>query len=358
MTEPQAQNSLAEALPGEFFSQPLTFSAVWRETSAMARRHGLAFMGTLVVPVGKILLGLYGALGVSLAFTNWMSQPGQAFFVEEHRLLVLAVALVLPLAGLLLFINGCWQYVVHWASLCRNVREVLENRPPKFKAAYDVIAQQKKPLFVQWVSLLFVLLPLLPFAPLLLLPLLAGPILQLPNGFIFLAILAGLLLGGVLGLAWLAAQVLLTYGFQILALEETPGSISKIFKESVRLTLRRPWLTLGLQLSLFVATNYVLTVPINTLLRFSRLSQPLDQLHGWFAGSLGVSWQDTIQQMQLSGLAAQVMTQLKSEQLTLIQGFTDAIVGVVIPLLLLPLGTMAFTLVYLHLRSQSAESAE
>jgi hypothetical protein len=340
-----------------FLKEPLTFGSVMRRTLAMARSHGAAFMRVLLLPVGKVLLGFYGSLAGSLFISQWATQPERLLFFQQYSVLFIALLLVILLLGLGLCFQGFWEYLIYSVSLCRNVREVSEthseNRPPDFKTAYLEIDRHRKALLARWAGIVLVLLPLFPLLPAVGLPLLTALIPQLPIGVMALSVLAGLLLGGLLGLVWLVMQILLTYGLQALALTEAPSNVMTLAQDSMRLTRQRPWLTLGLQVVLFLCTNYLFTVPLVALLRFARLLAPLDDLHGWLSGILLADGMEQMTHLDLGALGAPLLAQLESLRPSLVSGLTDAAVGGSITLLLLPLGTMAFTLVYGHAQANA-----
>jgi len=338
----------------EIADQALTFVNVWRKTLQVSRQHGWAMVCALLVPVGKMLLGLYGSMVLTLLFVQWNTQPERLGQVQDHAWIILLVSLGIALLGLAIFLNGCWQYMVYWVSLCRNAQQAFENQPMDIPGAHQEVNRFKKGVYARWLAVVFFLLPVLPWLPWCFFPFLALALHTEPALILLVALLV-LSVSGLLGIAWLAAQIMLTYGIQALSLEPVSPSILPVMKRSVSLTLQRPWLTLGLQASLFLVTSYILPMPAVFLLRFSRLVQPLDDLNGWLCATVSGSWMDAMPQENEGEILHKVTQVLSTDGhinlLSLAQGVTDSMLGMTISLLLLPLGTIAFTWVYLHLRS-------
>lgn len=329
----------------------LTFGSIIRRTMNLVRQGGWTMARALLMPVGLIVVGLYSSLALSLWMEQWLAQPAMIAFTQENKVLAILAILLPCLLGLSLFLRGGWQYMVYWASLCRNVRELCENRPMDIKTAYEAIAIHRRPVYVRWLSLLC-MLPLIPLGSLLGLPFLGSLMSPVTPMAGWLLMLAGIFLGGVLGLGWLVAQWLLSYGFQAIALEAVEPTLWPLCRQSARLTLQRPWLTIGLQAVLFLLSNYILTIPAAFLLRFTRILTPLDDLNGWLIHTIVGNFADVLSPGAMSGLMDQLLVQMQVNQVSLAQGATDSIISMVTSLLLLPLGTIAFTLVYMGLRGQ------
>lgn len=344
-------------IPTGMSAGALTFWGVMALTLAMARQQGWAFIRVLLPPVSRMALGLYAALVLGLLFVNGLTQPEYAQFTSEYLALVLAAVLAICAGSLFLFFQGTWQYFVAWVSLCRNVEEALEGRPLDFKAAYAMVSGPKKAIYLKWLALLC-LLPAFPLIPIVALPALILLMPQAPAYTLPVLMLIGLLLGGLFGLGWLVVQILLTYGFQVIAFAEEPFSLSAVIGRSVALTRQRPWLTLALQAVLFGLTNYMLPLPTVFLLRFARVLAPLDDLHNWLAEIILGSWADMLHQAGVWAMAGTAMSALQENRLSIAQGVTDAVVSLNLSLLLLPLGTIAFTWVYLRLNRPVGHLAE
>jgi hypothetical protein len=350
--ENEEQPPLAARRLAGFNAEPeRTLAGVLGKAWMLYRQCGWDFTQVLLFPVSKIVLGLYGAIVLSQLFTQWMTQPAQASFTTDHLILVIIVLLGICGVCFFFFFQGAWQYLVYWVSLCRNVPEVLAGQTPDFKAAYAVVEGSKKAVYIQWLALLC-LLPLAPIVTLAGLPAMGLLMAHAPASVFLVLLLLGVLVGGLLGLVWLVVQVLLSYVFQVLALEETLQGIEPVLWRSVTLTRQRPWLTLGLQVVLLILTAYILPILGSLLLRFARVASPLDDLHAWLFGTLLGNIADSIHQAGLWGVAGQGVSLLQAHYVAMAQGTTDAVVSAILSLFLLPLGTIAFTLVYLGLSQQ------
>jgi hypothetical protein len=156
--------------------------------------------------------------------------------------------------------------------------------------------------------------------------------------------LVGLGIPVLLLLVWSVLTIPMSLVFQVMVFQPTAGNNPvPILLESGRLVIQRLWTTLGLQLILFLATNYVLTMPVAFLGRLFHLVAPLDALHQWVLG------------LVLHNLTTQPDSHLALQQWTsalpglvpeLARGWTDSTVMLIMTALLLPLGTFVFTLLY------------
>ena len=332
-------------------SASLSWGDLLCQAGTLYRQVGWSFTWALVPAVAQLILGLYTALVLSLWFETWMASPAQINYAMTHPSLVVIGILAICGGGLFFFFRGSWQYLMHWVSLCRNVQEVVDGDTPDFKATYTEWvgpqAGKDKVLMAEWLAL-WCCLPALPLVPLLGLPLLGGLLSATPAIAVILMLL-GILLGGILGVVWLGIQFLLTYGFQVVALEGHGQKLLPLLWRSGRLTARHPWMALAFQGLLLIFTNFILITPLVALLRFARLLAPLDALHQWL---VGVVAGNATEVMQNAGVLQQLEPLLKALNVNLLtvgHSVTDSVVGLIITLLLLPLGTMVFTLSYLEI---------
>ncbi len=347
----QQSDECSKPAQDESGSESMSWGDLLCQAGVLYREVGLSFTWALVPAVAQLLVGIYIAMMGSLWFETWMASAAQVDYAMTHPSLVVIAILLIGGGGLFLFFRGSWQYLVHWVSLCRNVQEFVDGETPDFRAAYadwfGPDAGQNKVLLAEWL-VLWCCLPALPLLPLVGLPLL-GALLAVPPGVSIALMIVGFLAGGLFGLVWLGLQFLLTYGFQVVALEGQGESLWPLLWRSGRLAVRHPWLTLLFQVVLFVSTNFVLVVPVVKLLRVIRVLAPLDAVHQWLAGVLAGNASELLQN---AGVLQQVTTPLKLlhvDLLTVGPSITDSVVGLTITLLLLPLGTLVFTLTYLEM---------
>lgn len=299
-------------------------------------RHWKAFTLTLLWPVGQILLGMYASQILTLLFTQW-AQP----FFATFPVPVLSGVLLIALGSVFLILRGTWQYLVYWASLSINAWEAEEDRPIDFKGAYQSIVQTKKLSYSVLVATYFSL-PLLVLIPVFIMSAVGA---LLGQQMLELLFIVGMLQSFVLSLGWILSLILFSFVFQVAAFEKgIPVNPGPTFMLSAKLVLKRFWETLGLQLIVFLTTNFLIPQPIVLLANLTQLSKPLDWLHHWLIRQLltGNS-QDLVGQPSLIENLLQNNEHLAQ---LLAQTLTAFTIGGTLTLLLLPFGTIVFTLLY------------
>jgi hypothetical protein len=310
-------------------------------------QHGWPLTRVLLLPTLYILIGLYSCLILCHGFINTVTDHYMAL-AQQHLLLFLAIVAVLALGTLSLFFKGFWQYAVYWTSLNLNAQEALTGQPLDIPAAYRLIAQEKrvayKLLLVAYGALAGLAVTVFVACALLatLLTLLQNPVAA--GGLLLIGLVVSTLLLGL----WVILTIPMSLAFQVMVFQPTaqPNPLP-ILLESGRMVMKRFWATLGLQLILLIATNYLLTLPIAFVARVSRLVMPLDALHQWLIGMLLSS---AASDPGSDPTVRQLISTMQGMAPELAHGWTDATVMLAVTALLLPLGTFAFTLLYRDIR--------
>lgn len=299
-------------------------------------RHWKPLTLTLLWPLGQVWLGIYASQILPLFFMRWMA-PHFAYFPVP----ILGGILLITLLCVALMLRGTWQYLVYWASLCLNAWQVEEGQPINTRAAYLSMVQDKKLPYSVLIGTYFTLplIVFLPFLVMLTLSLMLGQPLQ------ELLLLVGILQSAVLSLVWLFSLILFSFTFQVAAFENgIPVHPGPTFRLSAKLALKRFWDTLVLQLIVFLITNCLIPQPIVLLASLTRISQPLDWLHLWILQeTLGHSAQDLL---TTSPLLAALLNPNGALFPELARALTAISIGSVVTMLLLPFGTLVFTLLY------------
>ncbi len=327
--------SLMDQLPHPGTESSL--QGILKRSFMLYKQSGFAFTRVLILPVLQILAGIYGALALNFWYTHVMLE-NYGTLIGEHIWQWLGGLAVILTAALLLFKKGFLETTLLVASLNRNVLEVLQGKPPDFKTAYHNFAKTRWRAYTLLLSAYMLLL-----VPVILPLVLALPLAASAGDFASVVLFMGLLGTLVLGCLWLVSCVLLTFIFQIAAFEPLPLNPWPTFMQSARLVWRAPFRTLFLQVILLVLTSYILPWPVIMLLRLAHATVPLDMWHTWMLTTF----------MDNATLDVSMLDLLESNLPAVAALFTDSLVGMVVTMLLLPLGTFAFTLLYLHLGPNS-----
>ncbi|WP_373531251.1 hypothetical protein [Vampirovibrio sp.] len=330
MSEPAPKGSPAHPLPHR-----LDCWAILGRAISLYSAHWQAFTRVLLWPVLQIGLGVYISQTLSLLVIT-ISEP----ILHDYWWLILGGLLLMVGFGLFLMFRGAWQYAVYWASLCRNAWEADQGLPLDFKNAYQNIVREKKAGYLT-LSGTYFSLPLLTFMPVLLFSLLGSMVGPSALEVLFLA---GFLQSLLLMAVWLFSLVPLSFVFQIAAFEKgIPINPLPIFRLSLKLTLKRFWSVLSLQMLVFLMTNCLIPQPLIWLARFTHAITPLDWIHQQLIQTLLSGNPSLWREMPWPGgsmLSDPSITQM------LVHTLSDLCLSTFITLLLLPLGTFIFTLLY------------
>ncbi len=300
-------------------------------------RHWKAFTGVLIGPVAQMVVGVYGSQIINL----WLLDQNQALAMRYPWVAIgLTIVVTLLCTGLIL--RGGWQYMLYWASLCLNAWEAENGQPLDFKKAYQSLSNTKKAPYAILACTYFSLpaLALLPFIVLSLLGASLGP------NMLELLMIAGVLQSLLLGALWVASLIPLTFTFQIAAFENgLPFNPIHTFLLSSKFVLKQFWKTTCLQITVFLLTNILIPQALVWLFRLLKLSTPLDQLHSWLIQQLVTGMEG-----EMSFNSLPLWKSLLGEDFSWIrllsQTLTDLGLSCTLTLLLLPLGTLVFTLLY------------
>lgn len=310
-----------------------TFAGLLLETARLYRRHWAPFTRRLLLPMLWIYLGAYTCLAGTFRAVAWMT--GQdPLFMANQTWLALAIVGAICAVTLTCFCRGFWQYMVYWASLNINASEVIEGRKPDFEAAYQTVAAKARPYSILLIT--YCLLPLTAIIPVIACNLIGA---RLALHTQVLLSLAGLLLGGGIGLLWLVGMIFLSLMFQVVAFEPLPDNPIPTFLRSARLVWPRFWQATGLQVILYMVTGYVVPWPIWGVIWLLHIAEPLNMLHRWMTEKY-LEW--AVMPPEMALLAGWIQQD--------IPGFAVQVTGMVVMMaivsLLLPMGTFAFTLLY------------
>ncbi len=302
---------------------------------ALYGAHWKAFTCVLIWPVGQMVLGTYGSQVINL----WLLEYNQGLAMQYPSVaIVLAIFISLLFMGLIL--RGGWQFMLYWSSLCLNAWEAENGQPLDFKKAYQSLSEEKKAPYAILACTYFSL-PALTFLPVILLTLLGA---FLGPNMLELLLIAGLLQSMFLGAIWIFSLIPLTFIFQIAAFEKgLPSNPTHTFLLSCKLSLKQFWKTTFLQIAIFLLTNILIPQPLVWALRLSKLSAPLDQLHTWLIQQSMIGTEATLNSLPMMG---NILGEDFSWVQFLSQSMTDLCLSCTLTLLLLPLGTFVFTLLY------------
>lgn len=255
--------------------------------------------------------------------------------------LALGGMVLIAALSITLIVRGTWQYLVYWASFCLNAWQAEEGQPIQIREAYQSIIQNKKRPYAILVGTYFAL-PLVALLPVLIM-LVMG--IFLGNQMQELLLIVGMLQSLVLSLAWLFSLILFSFVFQVAAFEKgIPASPGPTFMLSSKLALKRFWETLSLQLIVFLTANCLIPQPVVFIANLTRISAPLDWLHLWLIReTIGANAEEIALQSPLLGQMVNPHSQLVQE---VAKALSAVAIGSTITLLLLPLGTLVFTLLY------------
>jgi hypothetical protein len=317
--------------------QSRSAGAILGQSLKLYARQWKAFTGVLIWPIGQMILGVYGSQIINL----WLLEQNQALAMRfPWAAIGLIIVVTLLCTGLIL--RGGWQFMLYWASLCLNAWEAENGQPLDFKKAYLSLAREKKGPYAILACTYFSL-PILTFLPVIFLSLLGA---FLGPNMLELLMLAGLVQSLLLGGLWVVSLIPLTFIFQIAAFENgLPTNPAHTFLLSCKLVLKQFWRTTSLQITVFLLTNILIPQPLVWLFRLFRLSAPLDQLHGWLIEQLmlGLDGEPAFKNLHLwENLLGEGFSWVQF----LSQTLTDLGLSCTLTLLLLPVGTLAFTLLY------------
>lgn len=330
MTEPETRVSSAHQPP-----QRRGFGAILSRAFQLYFKNWRGFTGVLAWPVTQIFLGFYASQALSL----WLMDATQPFALT-HSGLIISGVLLIAFLSVCLICRGTWQYLVYWASLCLNVWEAEEENFIDYRTAYNTMLLEKRTGYAVLAGAYFSL-PLITLLPVTLLSMLGS---LLGPQMLDLLFLVGLLQSFILIAAWLFSLVPLSFVFQIAAFERgIPLNPLPTFTISLKLALKRFWTLFFMQILVFLITNALIPQPLVWLARLTHVSAPLDWLHGWILRETFTGSEEIWQKLPLLGefltpdpTLIQIATQILS----------DLCLSTLITLLLLPLGTFVFTLLY------------
>lgn len=330
-------------------SEACSLFSLLSQTLRFYRQEGWRLTRSLFVPLGKIFLGLYGWLILFHWFVNGMMLQ---FLLQEGDLWMAIVAMLLLTVGTLyFFFAGFWEYMVAWAAQPIVVRAILAGESPDVSAATRIIVKERHRVYSILLTV-YMLLPLLACVPALLAPLISVLVLAgNPLGSSAL-----LLLGFGVTLCLLCVWLLLMWAcsfiFQSVGLDTPCPSVWNVFRSSVRRVLWRPWVTLCLQLLLWAFTNLLAPLACVQLPRWLGLMAPFDALHVWI---LSMMMQGLPPASESSGVSPELLALLTSHPSDLAAIWTDMAAGLLVTALLLPLGSIAFTQLYLAITPSDDE---
>ncbi|WP_303673836.1 hypothetical protein [Vampirovibrio chlorellavorus] len=332
-----AQDAALDAAPTHRPPQGRSPGAILAHALSLYAKHWKAFTCALIGPVTQMVAGAYGSQGINL----WLLDQNQVLAMRYPWTAIgLSIVITLLCTGLML--RGGWQYVLAWASLCLNAWEAENGQPLDFKKAYQSLSAAKKAPYAILACTYFSLpaLAFLPFIFLALLGVFLGP------SMLELLIIAGILQSLLLGALWVASLIPLTFTFQIAAFENgLPANPVHTFLLSSKFVLKQFWKTTCLQITVFLLTNILIPQPLIWLFRLFQLSAPLDQLHRWLIQQLmaGMGTEGDFNSLPLwKSLLGEDFSWVQR----LSQTLTDLSLSCTLTLLLLPLGTLVFTLLY------------
>ncbi len=337
--QPSLSSERGDSAPAHKRPQPQSTTQLLSQGTRLYLKHWQPFTKVLLWPILQIYLGIYVSQVLTLALIDWMNACCQPFVSENWWVPLTAILLVL-LASVSLIFRGSWQYLIYWASLCINTWEAMEGQFVDFQTAFNQFIWQKQTAYTMLIFTYFALplVTLLPAILLGLLGLLIGP------QMLELLLLVGIVQSTLLMVCWLISLVGLSFVFQISAFEKgIPIDPRHTFLYSVKLVLKRFGTTVKLQLLVYLLTNLIIPFPLVLVCRLLHLSQPLDALHLWILQKTLSGTPDLWQQIPFVDFLPVPVTQLNS---LLAQGLTDMALGILITLLLLPFGTILFTLLY------------
>lgn len=331
MSEPAFAEQPAEA--AENRQEPMSFGRILAETGRLYRAHGPAFTRPLLVPVLQIYLGGYACILFSFQLIDRMTAQ-DPLFVSRHPVLAFGSVGLVCLVTMGLFCRGFWQYMLYWASLNLNAVEAIEGRPVDFTAARNAVGAKANAYAVLLVS--YCLVPVLAAVPFWICNAL-GARADL-NVQMLLAVL-GLILSAGAGLLVFIGLLFLSFIFQVAAFESVTANPLPVFRRSARLVWAMFWPVTGLQVILYIVTNYAVPFPLWWLVRLLHADAPLNGLNRWLVERY-LDW--AVLPPQWAMMAETVTRDIPG----FAQGMTAMLLMTAVVSLLLPLGTFAFTLAY------------
>lgn len=286
-------------------------------------------------PVAQIFIGVYSSQMLCLLVMDI-----NPILLFKFSWLILGGLVVMMGLSAALTIRGAWQYMVYWASLCLNAWEADQGTPPDFKKAYQSMVQNKKMGYGTLTSIYFGL-PLITIMPILLFSLLGSLVGPAAMEVLFWA---GLLQSLILMVVWLFSLIPLSFIFQIGAFENgIPINPIPVFGLSLKLTLKRFGSVFILQVITFLITNCLIPQPLVWLARFTHLNAPLDWLHMKLIQSM-ISGKEALSHE--SPWLGDILLSDPAVIQFIAQTLSDICLASLITMLLLPLGTLIFTILY------------
>lgn len=341
MTAPQASKSQSD-----LGTTPLSLWQILLQSTRLYLRHWKPFTQVLVTPMLLIMGGLYSCLILS----HWAMYGVSQHISDEVQgyvwPLLLVGILVISIATLIWFCVGAWQYAIYFGSLNINAQEVLEEKPVDFKQAYQSISRHKAMAYKGLLSVAYALLPALAIGTVILFCIIGAICAATGNMMAYFGLmLAGFGISALILLIWAVLLIPLSFVVQIATLEAGSLNPMRVFMRSTKLVFSRFWTTLGLQILLFAATNYIVPMPLTFISRKLSLTLPLDKIHHWIMTIMVESMQKDMQ-TTTDPMALEAFTSLQRAIPSIAHSWTDLTFVLIITALLLPWGTFAFTLLY------------
>ena len=323
---------------------------IFMASTRLYAKHGWPLTRPLVLPMLYQLFGIYGSIAGSYYLLDYFEARILAGDTQAFTLLWVTV-LPWTLFTVGVFCMGFWQYIVYFASLNINCAELVQEKTPDFKAAYKAIEAKTWPYVL--ILKLLILVQIAWFFVFFGSFALALYVKTPPINVIIC--LTGMGVSMVLALAGVILSVYFSMSFQVLAFEEVPLNPITTAQKSFSYIWKNFWRTVLLLLIMLALTAFIAPTLFTVIARPLYLLYPVDVFHQWFVGMVIEGMQPSLDfsvDVPLGPFSKTIhLGRFFTEQVPSLAAMcSDSLVGLLITALMLPWGTMAYTLLYGDLR--------
>lgn len=337
-----------------------SFAQLLADSAKTYYKHFTALTMPLLVPVALQVVPIYAAYYLSITLGSLSIQNPDAFYANP--VFTILAALLIGLVAAILFCKGLWQWLIYLGALNINAVQCLNNHPLDAKGAYKEFSQKVWP-YLMYLKLYF-WLPLIPFILAFVLmiiffiafPQQAQDIVNQLNATDMLTKMAQIIgffiVAGVLTIVpMLIIIVLLSLGVQVVAFEEVTLNPLPIAKKSFSLVSKVPAQTVILLIVLCLLTTVVVPYLLLSVFEITGLMGLIDGFHQWYVDNYLSNSQASMQMMKLyQDLYASMGREFSTAEIA--HSLSEQVIFYITPCLMLPLGTIACTMLYFKARTK------
>ena len=312
-----------------------------------------AYTKVMIFPIVAHLIGIPYILGIAYFLPDYLTDIFSLQYIIENQHIAYLLVIIATLPGFILFLAGFWAYLVAMVSLNRFTEAIIkEDEAVTTKICAEYVKKRKTKYI--YVLALMMLLWIVAFIFMLVPFILSGVI---PACILSLLIF---LVGLFVILFLLCISIYLSLSFQVFAFEDV--SVMDVFKRSFNLIDKNFCRTLFLLLVLYIITGILAPFIIGLVFDLTGLLHLIAQPVNWFSERF-LTQIEQLSYMYSSDIVDSVkqsasLMNLKDPVTDLSKMVISNTISSVVTCGMLPLGTIAFTLLYFDIVNKKKAQIE